>query len=163
MAPYFKEKGVTLQELKPHHIQEFYQVALNEWEVKANTVIHYHANIRSALQYAFVTERIPSNPADKIKRPKKEAFVGSSYSASEVNQLLEIVRYSIIELAVILAAFYGLRRSEALGLKWSAIDLVNKTITIKHTVTSGSLNGRLITIEKDRTKNKASHIALRLL
>lgn len=63
---------------------------------------------------------------------------------------------SKIELAVILGAFYGLRRSEVVGLKWSAIDLVNTTITIKHTVTSGSLNGKLITIEKDRTKNKAS-------
>nr|WP_253298079.1 site-specific integrase [Paenibacillus sp. MSJ-34] len=59
-------------------------------------------------------------------------------------------------MAVILGAFYGLRRSEVVGLKWSAIDLVKKTITIKHTVTSGSLNGKLITIEKDRTKNKAS-------
>ncbi|CAH0122659.1 site-specific integrase [Paenibacillus sp. CECT 9249] len=82
--------------------------------------------------------------------------MGSSYSASEVNQLLEIVKGTKIELAVILGAFYGLRRSEVVGLKWSAIDLVKKTITIKHTVTSGSLNGKLITIEKDRTKNKAS-------
>lgn len=163
VAPYFEEKGITLQELKPHHIQSFYQHELNVRGVKANTVIHYHANIRSALQYAFVTERIPSNPADKIKRPKKESFVGSSYSASEVNQLVEVVRDSKIELAVILAAFYGLRRSEALGLKWSAIDLENKTITIKHTVTSGSLNGKLIVIEKDRTKNKASRRTLPLV
>lgn len=156
IVPYFREKGTTLQELKPHHIQDFYSYALNEWKVSANTVIHYHANIRSALQQAFITDRIPSNPADKIIRPKKEAFVGSSYSASEVNQLLEIVKGTKIELAVILGAFYGLRRSEVVGLKWSAIDLVNKTITIKHTVTSGSLDGKLITIEKDRTKNKAS-------
>nr|WP_220094426.1 tyrosine-type recombinase/integrase [Paenibacillus sp. YN15] len=110
--------------------------------------------MRSALQYAFVTEIIHSNQADKVKRPKKETFVGSAYSASEVNQLLKVVKGSKIELAVILAAFYGLRRSEALGLKWSAIDLVNKTITIKHTVTSGSLNGKLITIVKDRTRTR---------
>lgn len=156
IVPYFQEKRITLQELKPHHIQDFYSYALNEWKVSANTVIHYHANIRSALQQAFITDRIPSNPADKIIRPKKEAFVGSSYNAVEVNQLLDIVKGTKIELAVILGTFYGLRRSEVVGLKWSAIDLVNKTITIKHTVTSGSINGKLITIEKDRTKNKAS-------
>lgn len=156
IVPYFRERGITLLELRPHHIQDFYSHALNEWGVSANTVIHYHANIRSALQQAYITDRITSNPADKIIRPKKEAFVGSSYSASEVNQLLEIVKGTKIELAVILGAFYGLRRSEVVGLKWSAIDLINKTITIKHTVTSGSLNGKLITIEKDRTKNKAS-------
>ncbi len=163
IVPYFRKKGITLQELKPHHIQDFYNHALNEWGIKANTVIHYHANIRSALQQAYITERITSNPADKIIRPKKEVFVGSSYSASEVNQLLEVVKGTKIELAIILAAFYGLRRSEVVGLKWSAIDLVNKTITIKHTVTTGSLNGKLVTIEKDRTKNKASRRTLPLV
>ncbi|MNO29737.1 site-specific tyrosine recombinase XerC [compost metagenome] len=156
IVPYFREKDITLQELKLNHIQDFYSHALNDWGVSANTDIHYHANIRSALQQAYITDRFTSNPADKIIRPKKEAFVGSSYSASKVNQLLEIVKGTKIELAVILGAFYGLRRSEVVGLKWSAIDLVNKTITIKHTVTSGSLNGKLTTIEKDRTKNKAN-------
>lgn len=139
IIPYSRDKGITLLELKPHHIQDFYSYALNEWGVSANTVIHYHAIIRSALQQAFITDRIPSNPADKIIRPKKELFVGSSYSASEVNQLLEIAKGTRIELAVMLGAFYGLRRSEVVGLKWSAIDLVNKTITIRQTVTFGSL------------------------
>lgn len=89
-------------------------------------------------------------------RPKKESFIGDSYSASEINELLDIVRDAMIEVAIILAAFYGMRRSEALGLKWSAIVMINRTITVKHTVTTGSLNGQLITIAKDRTKNKAS-------
>ena len=35
------------------------------------------------------------------------------------------------------ASYYGLRRSEVLGLKWDAFDFDNKTITIKHTVTIG--------------------------
>ena len=41
-------------------------------------------------------------------------------------------------------AFYGLRRSEALGLKWDAIDFQNNTITIRHTVTSCNLDGCLL-------------------
>ncbi|MNM99136.1 Transposase [compost metagenome] len=163
IVPYFREKAVTLLTLKPQHIQKFYQYAFAELNVKANTVIHYHANIRSALQYAFITERITSNPADKVLRPKKDPFVGSSYSASEVNLLLDVVRGTKIELPIILAAFYGMRRSEALGVKWSAIDMVNRTITVKHTVTSASLNGKLITIVRDRTKNKASRRTLPLV
>ncbi|WP_374019690.1 hypothetical protein ABU162_08520 [Paenibacillus thiaminolyticus] len=55
----------------------------------------------------------------------------------------------------------GVRRSEAVGLKWSAIDLTNRTITIKHTVTSGTLDGKFI--ESDRTKNKASRRTLPLV
>lgn len=163
IIPYFREKGTLLQRLKPYHIQDYYSYCLNVLKVKANTVIHYHANIRSALQHAFVTERIPSNPADKVIRPKKEPFYGSAYSAAEVNQLLGIVKETKIELAIILGAFYGLRRSEVIGLKWSAIDLVNKTITIKHTVTTGSLDGKLITIESDETKNDPSRRTLPLV
>ena len=36
------------------------------------------------------------------------------------------------EFGVIMAAFYGLRRSEVVGLKWDAIDFENETISIQH-------------------------------
>lgn len=74
-----------------------------------------------------------------------------------------MVKNSKIELAVILAAFYGLRRSEVVGLKWEAIDFNNKSITIRHTVTGVSVEGKVIIVEKDRTKNKASHRTLPLV
>ena len=98
--------------------------------VSANTVIHRHANIRKALQYAFKTGLPNHNPADRIERPRKEKFVGSIYNAEELGQLFEVVRGDPIELGVILAAFYGLRRSEVVGLRWEAIDFQKKTITI---------------------------------
>lgn len=77
--------------------------------------------------------------------------------------LLGLIKGTRIELAIILAAFYGLRRSEVVGLKWSAIDLSERTLTIQHTVTSGSLDGKFIEIESDRTKNKASRRTLPLV
>ncbi len=42
-----------------------------QWLEMMKHRIHYHANIRKALQYAFKTDMIPSNPADKVERPKK--------------------------------------------------------------------------------------------
>lgn len=47
---------------------------------------------------------------------------------------------------------YGLRRSEVLGLKWDSVDFINKTVTIKHTVTRFSE-----IIEKDSTKTDSSY------
>nr|MCR5627106.1 site-specific integrase [Lachnospiraceae bacterium] len=47
--------------------------------------------------------------------------------------------------------FFGLRREEMLGLKWSAIDFKNKTIKINHTVTKGTTVNRL-----NSTKTEAS-------
>ena len=49
-----------------------------------------------------------------------------------------------------LTAFYGLRRSEVLGLKWSAIDFENKTITIKHTIVEIKVKGKYKILGKDR-------------
>lgn len=74
-----------------------------------------------------------------------------------------MVRGDPIELGVILAAFYGLRRSEAVGLKWDAIDFEKKTITIKHTVTQVCVDGKSTVIEKDRTKTKSSYRTLPLV
>lgn len=112
---------------------------------------------------AFKTGLLSSNPADRIERPKKQKFVGSIYDEHELEKLFQIVRGDPIELGVILAAFYGLRRSEVVGLKWDAIDFKKKTITIRHTVTQVTLNGKSTIIEKDRTKTKSSYRTLPLV
>ena len=41
-----------------------------------------------------------------------------------------------------LTAFYGLRRSEVVGLKWAAVDFEQNTIEICHTVTTVRLDGK---------------------
>ncbi len=163
--PYFDEKhpGLKLCEITPTHIQDFYTHEMRVREVSANTVIHYHANIRKALQYAYKVDLIPTNPADKVERPKKAKFEGSIYNAAELEQLFEKVKGDPVELGVILAAFYGLRRSEAVGLQWDAIDFERKTITIRHTVTQVTVDGVNTIVEKDRTKTKSSYRTLPLV
>ena len=165
IIPYFEEyhPGLALQDVTPKHIQDYYTYELTVRGVSANTVIHRHANIRKALQHAFKLGLIDSNPADRIERPKKEKFVGSFYEEDELNHLFEVVRGDPIELGVILGAFYGLRRSEAVGLKWDAIDFKKKTITIRHTVTQATIDGKSKIIQKDRTKTKASYRSLPLV
>jgi len=165
IVPYFDERhpGLRLREVTPKHIQDYYTYEMKENGVSANTVIHRHANIRKALLYAFKTGLLDNNPADRIERPKKEKFVGGFYNEKELERLFEIVRGDPIELGVILAAFYGLRRSEAIGLKWDAIDFEQKTLTIRHTVTQVCVNGKSTIIEKDRTKTKSSYRTLPLV
>lgn len=165
IIPYFNEHhpGLGLCEVTPKHIQDYYTYEMTHNGVKANTVIHRHANIRKALQHAFKLGLIDTNPADRIERPKKEKFVGSIYEEKELNRLFEIVKGDPIELGVILGAFYGLRRSEAVGLKWDAIDFKKKTITIRHIVTQATIDGRSKIIQKDRTKTKASYRSLPLV
>lgn len=139
---------------KATDIQAFYMEQLKR--VKANSVIHYHANIHKALKYAVKIDLLDSNPADKVERPKKNPFMGSFYDSDEVEKLFEAAKGTLLEIPVFLGAFYGLRRSEVLGLKWSAIDFQSNTITIKHTVTSCNLDGKHIQVAQDTTKTKSS-------
>lgn len=131
---------------------------MREYGICAN-----HANLRKALQYAVKTDLLVKNPADQVDRPKVNKFVASFYDKDEINRLLAVVRGTNIELAVLLAFFYGLPRSKILGLKSNAIDFKSKTITIQHIVTQVSVDGTILLVQKDRTKNKASRCTLPLV
>lgn len=83
--------------------------------------------------------------------------------SSSMTKLFEAVAGTKLELPVLLGAFYGLRRSEIVGLKWSAIDFEQNTITISHTVTSCNLDGKCVIVAKDTTKTKSSRRTLPLV
>lgn len=160
---YFTKNPIKLVDLSVVHIQTFYNELMTKYNLSANTVIHHHALIRKCLDYAFKMDIIPSNPADKIQRPKIEQFISSFYTESELNTLFEKSKNDPLELIILVTAFYGLRRSEVLGLQWDSFDFENKTITIKHTVTITNTEGNNRKIEgKDRTKNKSSYRTLPL-
>lgn len=164
IAPYFSEKMVKLTELQPKHLQKFYSDQQQARKISSSTLNRYHAVIRKSLQYAMKTEMIPRNPATLIDPPKNnKEFVGKFYAPQEINSLLDAVRGTNMEIPVFLGAMYGLRRSEILGLKWSAINFDEKTISVEHTVTEVKVDGQRQLIQKDRTKTKASRRTLPLI
>ena len=124
--------------------------------VSPGTVIHYHANIHKALKYAVKMDLIPFNPADKVERPKKQRYIADYYRQEELERLLETSKDHPYSLLIQMTAFYGLRRSEALGLKWDAIDFERDTITIKHIVTNAKIDGKCEIVCADRAKTKSS-------
>ena len=154
IIPYFEPLGVTLAGLQLRQIQSFY---LHEAETLKNTsILRFHANLHKALKYAVRIDLIASNPVDKVDRPKPQAFMASYYSAEEMEKLFEAAQGHKLELIIQLAAFYGLRRAEVMGLRWEAIDFEAKTLTIRHIVTSTRIDGKKILVEADRAKTKSS-------
>ena len=154
IIPYFQILNIKLKELTTEDIQNFYSAQLER--VSANTVIHYHAVIHRALKYAVKIKTIQSNPAVNVERPRKEKFIGSFYDKKEINTLFDIIQGHPLEVAIKLAAFYGLRREEIIGLKWNAIDFENSTLTIQHTVTECNLDGKHIEVASDTAKTDFS-------
>jgi len=163
IVPFFQKHPVRLDEFEPKHLQAYYQHLFNDLKVSANTVIHHHALIRKSFDYAMKMGLISSNPADRIERPKKDAYVASYYDDKKLAKLFECVRTDPIELMVLIAAYYGMRRSEVIGLKWDAVDFANKTLIIRHSVSNVSIDGKYITCAKDILKNKSSFRTLPLI
>lgn len=154
IAPYFRELNVSLGDLQPKHIQDFYSERLKV--VKPNSVIRYHANIRKALEYAVKMDYIAVNPIHKVEKPKKNSYIGNFYSVEEVERLFEVSKGTYLEVPVLLGAFYGFRRSEVIGLRWKAIDFEQNTITVNHTITVAEIDGERFIVPEDRAKNKSS-------
>ena len=158
IIPYFDKNypRLRLVDLTPKMIQDYYTYEIKVNHLTTNTVIHRHANIRKALQYAFQIGLLDYNPADRVTRPKKNTFESEPYSRAELEVLFEKVKGDPLEFGVIMAAFYGLRREEVVGLKWNAIDFENKTIAIKSVVTAANVDGKQVLVQKNTAKTKSS-------
>lgn len=162
IRPHFEKLNLLLTEVEPKHIKMLYDEIL-EQGYTTNTVIHYHAVLHQALAYAVKNDYILSNPADRVKRPKKNKHISSFYTKDEILTLLDIAKDDPIYIPIVLSTYYGFRRSETLGIRWSAIDFENKTITVNHKVTELTENGKTIVYAEDKLKTKSSYRTLPLI
>lgn len=162
IIPHFKPLDLQLLEVTPQHIEDFYQTILDD-DCTTNTVIHYHAILRKAMQVAVKKDIIKKNPVDKVQRPKKNTFHGNFYNENEMMVLFDAISGDPLELCVKIAAYYGLRRSEVLGLKWDAIDMERKTISVNHKVIEAEVDGKFVPVGEDVLKTKSSFRTLPLI
>lgn len=168
--PYFKKAGVTLARLDSLQLKEFYKKERigdpenGKSAKKGTTVVRYHANIHAALESAMADGLIGYNAAHK-QRPVTEKYIGSFYMPEEALECMQFAEGSKLELAIYFGLFYGLRRSEIVGLKWQNFDFERNTFTIAHTVTSYRKRGKgkIQSYAKDKTKNKSSMRTLPLI
>jgi integrase len=161
IVPYFRELGTLLCDLTADDINEFYDVQLDR--IKGVTVQKYHGNISMAIKYALKKNLIQHTVMDRVERPQAERYAATFLKQSEVVALFDAVKGHKLELGVMLGAFYGLRRGEIVGLRWSAIDFEANTISIEHTVTMINLDGKSMIFADDTVKTKSSFRTLPLI
>lgn len=161
LYPYYSDLGVKLFDLKPIHIQKYYALKLDKQSgagLSANTLKKHHSVVRKCLQHALQMNLILYNPADRVTLPRIERYQGQAYTVEQAKKLLDSCKGDALEVPIFLALQFGLRRSEALGLKWSAVDFDKEVIHIRHTVVT--IRTR---VERDGTKNKSSTRTLPML
>ena len=119
--------------------------------------LRLHKNILyQTLKCAVRDEILPSNPCQFVTLPQNQHYEASYYNQEQISTLLSAVKEEPLYPLIRLAAVYGLRRSEVLGLQWDSVDFDVKTISIKHTVSKVTE-----TVEKDKTKNHSSRRSYR--
>ena len=121
IIPYFKDLNIKARDLRPYHLEQYYR--LKQETLSANTIQKHHANTYSALEWARKNQFVNSNVAKDAWVPsrKKKKQTGSFYTMEQIAKLKEAAAGSKIEIPLMLSISYGLRRSEALGLKWDAV------------------------------------------
>ncbi len=158
IIPHFKPLKLTLSNLSAQHLQTYYNTKYREGQ-SATTLRKHNAIIHGALEEAYKKDIILSNPANKVTFPQKKKFRGTAYTLQEAKALLAAVGDDDpIRPAIVFGLFYGMRRSEALGLRWSDIDFRANTLFIHRTVT------RMKTVhDNNTTKSETSRRRLQLV
>ena len=146
---------LLLSEVTPLQLQKFYN-DLYDLGRKGSTIRQYHVNIHRALKYAVKMDIIPANPDDKTDLPKAEKHESSFYNKEELDKLFEVFKGDRLELVVHIAAYYGLRKCEIIGLKWDAIDFEHKTLTVRRKVVCVFTDGKKEIRVENKLKTKSS-------
>lgn len=156
IKPYFDSRGITVSKLTAGDLEDYYTFKIASG-LNPNSVIKHHAMIRTALQWAVKHRYIKENVADLANKPSRVRCQGEEpYTIQEIAQLLQLTRNEAIAVPIFLASFYGLRRSEILGLRWSAIDFQQGTISIATTVVREKHGDKIQTVVRDDTTKTES-------
>ncbi len=161
IIPYFKALKLNLQDIKMTDIEQYYQYksitgrldgkdgGLSYRSIKLHSVV-----LNLIFEEAIRQSLIKENPCQYAKIPKtakKSEKKIDFYTTAQCKELLNATEGTILHDMIYITFMYGLRRSELMGLKWSAVDFENNTISICHTVVVQN-----IVIAKDKTKNESS-------
>lgn len=128
LIAYFESK--YLFEITSQMVEEYKAMQLEK--VKPATVNRQLSCLKHLFVKAFEWGYVKSNPAKTVKK-LKEPPGRVRYLTEEEEEALLRECASHIRPIVITALNTGMRKSEILGLKWSDVDLRNRTITIKKT------------------------------
>ena len=132
---------LRLVDLRSHHIEEMYRRITDgnprrERLVGPTTMRRIHATLNSALNTAVRRGLIRRNPATTVDLPRPSPVAASAWTSEEVATFLAAVHDDHLAVLYRLLVLTGLRRGEAVGLRWSDLDLPGGTLTVRRQVVS---------------------------
>ncbi len=148
---------LSLVKLTPQKLQAF----LNERHASGlspATVKHINATLRAALSQAHRWQLVHQNAAKLVTLPRSVRYVPTILSAEQAKSLLVFVTGHQHEALYTVALTLGLRRGEALGLRWRDIDFETGRLEVCHSLENVKGKGQRLTT----TKSEKSRRILRI-
>jgi integrase len=107
--------------------------------LSTTTVRYIHTIVRSALQMAYEWDLVPRNAADRAKPPKPKARGDRhdqfhTWDRRELGRFLAATEDDRLYPLWLLLATTGMRRGEALGLSWQAIDFGTSRLSVRRSL-----------------------------
>lgn len=122
------------------------QAQVNAWRdggMSAPYITKVYNIFSQSLDVAVSWNLIPRNVAKGIKKPRVENRPGTIWTQAELRRFLAVAREQDENLHPLwqLLASEGMRRGEALGLRWSDLNLKRGTVHISQTVVADKAKG----------------------
>lgn len=99
-----------------------------------STVLKTRMVLHSAFRQAVRWHLIPRNPVDDTDPPRRRRVELRTLAPAEVKQLVDAAPEPVFRALFALTGTAGLRRGEALGLKWSDLNLEAKTMMVRRSL-----------------------------
>ena len=157
--------NLELKQIDGHLIQTFVINKLKEDGYSYQTVKHVYAQLGSIFKYAMLRGKVNTNPIAEVVLPKKTLFKNK-----EIRYLSENERKALIDTCYmrnkngsfffkngpfyVFILYTGCRIGEALALKWSDIDLENRTVTIARTMVTVRNTSKHTSTRRDQNSTK---------
>jgi len=119
----------TIQDITTNDLQKYYNLKMAEG-YSSKTIRHMAVVINGALEYAERTGIIVANPNRHTILPKKKKFEAKVLTEEEVHRIIELGKEEEIYPLVVLCMTCGLRKGEALSLKWDNVSLAERRLRI---------------------------------
>lgn len=101
-------------------------------KLSARTAEYCILVLRRALNKAVAWRMVPRNVASVVRTPRVAKEEVRFLTPEQARQLLKVVKGHNFEALYSVALAIGLRRGEALGLRWSDVDLDNGTLIVRN-------------------------------
>ncbi|MEJ6620274.1 MAG: tyrosine-type recombinase/integrase [Pontimonas sp.] len=150
-----------LRKILPTHIQGFI-ADLRKTSLASSTVHHVYAAMKVALNDAVINRQIGNNPFDNVTPPPRKRTQSVFLTKEQTRELVDAARDNRYYVAVKLLAETGLRRGEALALRWTDIDLEKQTLWVRGTLARTD-QGLYVTSPKTQASVRQIHLPAHLI